>query len=80
MNPLDGGVRSYLRYFDVVVLAYLAGWFIFAIGAAWLQWWLHTQGALHGHLLVTSAGLTGATRSRCLSIDVLQGRVSESLS
>ena len=60
MNPLDGGVRSYLRYFDVVVLAYLAGWFIFAIGAAWLQWWLHTPGALHGHLLVTSAVLTGA--------------------
>ena len=27
----------------------------------WLQWWLHAQGALHGHLLVTSAGLTGAT-------------------
>ena len=34
--------------------------FIFAIGAAGLQWWLHTQGALHGHLFATSAGLTGA--------------------
>ena len=39
---------------------YLAAWFIFAIGAAGLQWWLHIRGALHGHLLATSAGLTGA--------------------
>ena len=47
---------------DAVVFSwgYLLAWFIFAIGAAGLQWWLHTQGALHGHLFATSAGLTGA--------------------
>ena len=39
---------------------YLAGWSFYSVIAALLQWGLHVRGALHGHLLVTSAGLAGS--------------------
>ena len=39
---------------------YLAGWSLYSIVAALLQWWLHMRGTLHGHMLVTGASLAGA--------------------
>ena len=38
---------------------YLTAWLVFALSAAGLQWSLHTQGALRGHLLATGTTLTG---------------------
>lgn len=38
---------------------YLAGWAVFSIAAALLQWWMHRSGWLHGMMLVAGAPLGG---------------------
>jgi predicted metal-binding membrane protein len=54
--------RSAAPNFDTLIFAsgYLAGWSCYSIIAALIQWWLHSRGTLHGHVLITSPRLAGA--------------------
>ena len=56
---MDRGASSNLDTF-IFSCGYLAGWSFYSLGAAGLQWWLHSRGTLHGHLLVTGANLAAA--------------------